>query len=353
MNKQTIGSLVALCVLLNSAVVIAQQEETSEGWEEYLEASPFPTDLITVPSWRFARGPHVRAAFRDVVKEPSGATVRVRAEGEKVAYGGILRSDGLIVTKASQLRGEITCLLADKRRFEAKVLAMSREFDIALLKIEAKDLPVMKFAEAEQPDIGAWLATVGIDRDPVAVGVMSVEPREIAHRAGVLGIRLHQNRAEAVVAEVYRDTGAERAGLEEGDVMLSINERKTPTVDGLIQTVREYSPGDKVRVELRRKGVTQVVDVILTGNFPIFPQSREEFQNQLGGDLSRRRFGFPDAFQHDTVLKPSDCGGPVVNLDGEVVGINLARAGRTETYAISTGRLEQLVEELLDEGDVQ
>ena len=38
--------------------------------------------------------------------------------------------------------------------------------------------------------------------------------------------------------------------------------------------------------------------------------------------------------QHDSVLKPSECGGPLVDLDGKVVGINIARAGRTETYAI-------------------
>ena len=31
---------------------------------------------------------------------------------------------------------------------------------------------------------------------------------------------------------------------------------------------------------------------------------------------------------------PADCGGPLVNLDGKVVGMNIARAGRTESYAI-------------------
>ena len=40
--------------------------------------------------------------------------------------------------------------------------------------------------------------------------------------------------------------------------------------------------------------------------------------------LSNRRGGFPSILQHDTVLKPSDCGGPLVNLEGQVVGINTA-----------------------------
>ena len=38
--------------------------------------------------------------------------------------------------------------------------------------------------------------------------------------------------------------------------------------------------------------------------------------------------------QHDAVLSPQDCGGPLVDLDGKVVGINIARAGRVETYAL-------------------
>ena len=120
------------------------QGEEPDNWQEFADAAPFPAELIPVPSWRFSRAPHVRAAFREVVAEPSRATVRVSADGKKVAYGGIVRSDGWIVTKASQLRGEITCRLADKREFEARILATSREYDIALLKIEADELPVLR-----------------------------------------------------------------------------------------------------------------------------------------------------------------------------------------------------------------
>ena len=63
--------------------------------------------------------------------------------------------------------------------------------------------------------------------------------------------------------------------------------------------------------------------------------------------MSERRFGFPTAFQHDTVLRPADCGGPLVNLDGQVVGFNIARAGRTESYAIPSHALVPLLYELM------
>jgi len=339
-----------LAVLLLGSVAAYGQVEEPENWREFADAAPFPEDLAPVPSWRFARGPHVRSAFRKVVAEPSRATVRVRADGNRVAYGGIVRSDGWIVTKASQLSGEITCRLADGRRFEARVVAVSGENDIALLKVEAKDLPVLIFSDAEEPPIGAWLATVGIDRDPVAVGVMSVEPRKIARRYGVLGVNLVENDRRAMVASVFPETGAARAGILQGDIITAVNEIPTPTLEQLQRTIRKHSPGDKIVVDILRRNETLTLSAILTDTYPVF-QSREEFQNHLGGDLSQRRFGFPDAFQHDTVLKPRDCGGPLVNLDGETVGFNLARAGRTETYAISAPALGDLVEQLMQRGE--
>ncbi len=56
--------------------------------------------------------------------------------------------------------------------------------------------------------------------------------------------------------------------------------------------------------------------------------------NLLGGAVSKRSSDFSAVFQHDTVIRPVDCGGPLVDLTGKVIGINIARAGRTETYAL-------------------
>jgi serine protease Do len=70
----------------------------------------------------------------------------------------------------------------------------------------------------------------------------------------------------------------------------------------------------------------------------------EEF---MGSFLSNRRSGFPFILQHDTVLKQTDCGGPLVDLDGKVVGINIARAGRVESYAIPAQAVRELLPDLL------
>jgi serine protease Do len=68
--------------------------------------------------------------------------------------------------------------------------------------------------------------------------------------------------------------------------------------------------------------------------------------NLLGGPLSDRRTDFASALQHDSVLLPSQCGGPLVGLDGKVAGINVARAGRVESYAIPAATVGPLLAEL-------
>jgi serine protease Do len=74
---------------------------------------------------------------------------------------------------------------------------------------------------------------------------------------------------------------------------------------------------------------------------------RRPDQNLMGSELSTRRSGFPTYFQSDTVLRPKDCGGPVCDLDGRVVGLNIARAGRVESYSVPTEALTPLLADLM------
>ena len=53
------------------------------------------------------------------------------------------------------------------------------------------------------------------------------------------------------------------------------------------------------------------------------------------------------AIQHDSVLNPGDCGGPLVDLEGKAIGLNIARAGRVESYALPAGIVRETVEKLL------
>jgi serine protease Do len=85
----------------------------------------------------------------------------------------------------------------------------------------------------------------------------------------------------------------------------------------------------------------------VTAKLARYQPSRAEMQSQMGSLLSERRGGFPSILQHDTVLAPTDCGGPLVDLDGKVLGVNIARAGRVESYAIPAEAVREVLADLM------
>jgi len=337
-----------MCLVLLAPLANAQENSaTDREWKSLAETLEAPRERIAVPSWRFAHGPHVRSAFREVVADTRQATVEIRSDGKRVALGGIVGADGWILTKSSSLVGPLTCRLSDGRELDARVVGASREFDVAMLKIEAKQLPTLKIPESDSPLVGSWLASVGMESYPIAVGIVSVTDREIPHQSGILGIQLDENSEKATVVRVFPNSAASTAGILVNDVLLSINRQPTPTRESLIETVQGFSSGDRVEVEVQRDDEVVTVMAVLMGRFPGQRPDPNEFQNRLGSRLSERRYGFPNAFQHDTVIQPNDVGGPVVNLDGDVVGFNIARSGRTETYAITASSVTKLLYDLM------
>lgn len=296
-------------------------------------------------------GSVVRWAFRDVISEPRTWTVRLQsASGKSLALGTIVDADGWIVTKGSEIKTPLVCRLADGRRFDAAYVGYHEPTDTALLKIDATNLPVTTWSSENNLQEGQWLISVGTGRRPQAVGVLSVARRKIPRQAqsGVLGIAFSPESEEPVVQQVFNDSGARAAGLQTGDRILRVNETAVDTRAAVIRQISSRRPGDRVSLQLRRGSQRLTVWATLT-----HPESvgssfldRVALQNAMGGPLSFRRDDFPAVIQQDAVLAPDDCGGPVVNIKGEAVGINIARAGRTETYVLPYDAFASLIGEM-------
>ena len=98
--------------------------------------------------------------------------------------GFILESDGYIITNAHVV-GEadsIIVKLADKREFQAKLLGIDRRTDVALLKIDAKDLPTVKLGNPKKIKVGEWVAAIGSPfglENTMTVGVVSAKGRAL------------------------------------------------------------------------------------------------------------------------------------------------------------------------------
>ena len=288
----------------------------------------------------------VRSAFREVVAQARPFTVRVFAGDDQVALGTVVDADGFVLTKSSELYGKLSCKLADGRQLPAQIVGVEKESDLAMLRIDAKDLPVVKWGNEQSMAVGNWLATPAHDDLPAAIGVLSNTPRKVIAPSGALGVMLDINQANATINDVMPHSGAERAGLKSNDVITHINGVEVSTRQALVESVQKHQPGVILEVKVKRGNEPLTVKVTL-GDRAIGPSSeRAALQNSLGGRLSERRGGFPVVLQHDTVLRPNQCGGPVVNLDGQAVGVNIARAGRVASYALPASVVLPLLEEL-------
>jgi serine protease Do len=287
-------------------------------------------------------------AFQDVVRIPAKSTVQVYCDGVRSALGAIVRADGHIVTKESELKGKIQIQFSNEtQRRDAKIVARDPATDLAVLKVEAQDLPVVPWSTGEMPAVGSWLATPGpVSKDPLSIGVVSVAARKLSPNAA-LGIRLGGDDGVARITEVVTGLAAEKAGLKVDDIIRKMDGVEIKGIPQLQQDIRDHYPGDKVTLLVEREGKLQTVEATLGSLGELEHDERSDFQNRLGGTLSERRTGFPLAIQHDSVLRPSECGGPIVDLDGKVVGLNIARAGRVESYALPAAIVRETVDRLL------
>ena len=98
--------------------------------------------------------------------------------------GFIVKPDGLILTNAHVVRDatEVTVKLTDKREFQAKVVGSDPETDIAVLRIDAKDLPTVRLGNAASARVGDWAVAIGSPfgfENSVTAGIVSAKGRSL------------------------------------------------------------------------------------------------------------------------------------------------------------------------------
>lgn len=271
---------------------------------------------------------------------------------EGAGSGVIITQDGYIVTNNHVIDGadEIEVTLENNKSFKAKLVGSDAVTDLALLKIEASNLPILKFGNSDSLRLGEWVLAIGNPynlRSTVTAGIVSAKARSmpsatnefrieafiqtdaavnagnsggalintngelvgintaIASRTGdfsgysfavpttivkkivedlidfgtvqraMLGITMREVTDELAkennlsdikgvyIEEVVKGSPADKGGIRQGDILLSIDDHKISSMPAVQEQVNRYRPKDKIRVEILRDGKQKELSIVL------------------------------------------------------------------------------------------
>ena len=313
-------------------------------------ATPFSGDPFQEFFRRFQQGPG----------QQQQREMPTRGQGS----GFIVSADGIILTNAHVVHNatDVTVKLTDRREFVAKVLGSDPKTDIAVLKIDAKDLPTVTTGNIQDLRVGEWVLAIGSPfgfENTVTAGVVSAKGRslpddsavpfiqtDVAVNPGNSGGPLFNTRGQVIGinSQIYSRTGgyqglsfaipidvalkvknqivatgkveharlgvviqevnqaladsfkldkpegalvssvekggpADKAGLQTGDVIRKIDGKVIGSSGDLPAIISLASPGDKINLEIWRKGEARDITASLGS-------ARENAQQVASSDAS-------------------------------------------------------------------
>ena len=304
-------------------------------------------------------GSEIVAAFEPQRAVLQSSSAVIRQGRTQLAYGVVVSTDGHILTKASEVDGigDLNVIIDRREYRDVEVRIVDPVWDVALLRVDASDLVPVEFIDTDADDLphGTWVvangATSRLARRAIG-GVISANARPIPAAGGaVLGIVMEVTDEGLLIKSVVEGSGAERAGLAEGDMLLSVAGADVAIPEDVVEAMGERSAGETIDVRYRRDDEEVEVVVPLIAREELFAEQMMTRNDMMSGVFSKRRSGFPRIIQHDILGNNSSVGGPLLDLDGRCVGMYIARANRSESFAIPAVEVREIADRLITAAD--
>lgn len=122
--------------------------------------------------------------FRRFIPRPPGSPPGAPPDNESLGSGFIISADGYILTNAHVVEDaeEILVRLADKREYRARVIGADARSDVALIRIDATDLPRVSLGDPSRLKVGEWVLAIGSPfgfEQTVTAGIVSAKERSL------------------------------------------------------------------------------------------------------------------------------------------------------------------------------
>ena len=194
------NTVAAVCLMLISALTYAQSRDLPDFTDLVEKQGPAVVNISTTQVIRAARGgSQFQFPFNE--DDPMWEFFRHFGQGQgqgqgqipgiphdyeskSLGSGFIIGADGLILTNAHVVADadEVLVKLTDKREFKAKVLGADKRTDVALIKINASGLPIVKLGDVSKLKVGEWVVAIGSPfgfDNSVTAGIVSAKGRQL------------------------------------------------------------------------------------------------------------------------------------------------------------------------------
>lgn len=302
----------------------------------------------------FTNGQETMTPLKGLQQKVSACTaLLMNQKGQPVGTATWVGEDGYLITKASEVPHVEDCTVRWGQGREAPLREIRRDVKNDLVLAHAPNVTGVtpaRFVPSASLTLGQWIVSPA-KASRLKIGVMSAQRRSIKGFGAAIGVRMDDRPASKEGAGVRiigiaEDSPAAAAGLQAGDVMLELAGEKVHEHRRVNEIISKRQPGEELEVKVKRGGKDVSLQVRLASRTKILANwDGEDFAN---GGISIRTDNFAEVIQHDLPLNPLDMGGPLMNLQGEAIGLNIARVDRVTTFALPSETFWPIVEHWLE-----
>jgi len=306
--------------------------------------------LDELPSSRRLNGKSTVLAFGEAGVSAKDSTLTVLSNGKAIALATVLDPEGYVVTKASELEGmkDLSALSSTGNEINITMISSDQKTDLALMKVDPGTGTPVQWTDPNNVQQGTWVGSMNHEAETLMIGVISARRRSIEGRSGVLGVLLDPNddpnEMGVAIMQFGPNSPAQKEGMREGDLVIRVEGREIKSRKDISEEIKKFAPTEEVQLKVLRgeEGIPFKVTLNYMSNvFDMLDRNQ-----RMSGLTSKRKAGFSDVLQHEIPLSPMAMGGPLMNLKGFAVGVNIARSDRVTTFALPSTLVKEIADNL-------
>ena len=241
-----------------------------------------------------------------------------------------------VLSKSSIVGDMPEVWISQEEKVVASVLHREELRDLVLLGMEnyiAEGIDLSASGVSVSPSMIGTFVCSPLTGGKNKISVVGSTPFSISgqSKAGFLGAGVQLRDSGVVISMIANGSPAAAAGLTTDMYIHKINDQAVESPGKFTQLVQRHKPGDKIQLEMAHNDQTFYKEVVLATR-PM--ASSNHVAERFEGGKSIIRDGFERVFAHDSRLHPEECGGPLLDLNGNFLGVNIARISRTGCLAI-------------------